>query len=51
MTKIEVSDGIIFIPHNPLELSLLFCLSFFIGEYEKTCENKCYPIKRRLKII
>lgn len=49
MTQLQVSDGFILVPHNLIERAILFCLGLCIGQYSKTCEQDCYPLKRRWK--
>lgn len=50
MTKIPLDNKLILVPHNLIERHVLFCLGLFIGTYEKTCEQECYPTKRRFTI-
>lgn len=51
MKIIQISDGIIFIPHDIMETFPLWLLSKFCGEYTNNCCNpEAYPTNRRLKI-
>jgi hypothetical protein len=47
----KVSDGLIFFPYSKREVFVLWLVSFFTGNYEKTFNVEAYPQHRRLKIL
>jgi hypothetical protein len=47
----KVSDGLIFFPCQKREVFVLWLLSFFVDNYEKTFNLEAYPQHRRLKIL
>ena len=51
MKIVSVSDGIIFIPKSKIGVFVLWQLSFFIGNFEKTFNLEVYPLGRRLKLL
>lgn len=51
MKIVSVSDGIIFIPKSKIGVFVLWQLSFFVGNFEKTFNPEVYPLGRRLKLL